>query len=326
MANDDTGAAALPSVTASPSNTAAKPAGRRTFTQWLLATETGFSFVKGLTFISFAGTLIAAYFQYLSAYQDKVQTQAKDDLAAATAAFIETSNALSTPMTLQGLLAYDFGQATKLKVDTDQNALPTRNASDMYKPYDDAFSALHENINLFARKMEIYLDWPSDLGLDPAAQTGLGQDPISTSMLGAYNFDCDSDMPSFEAGKTTVHLKGQDGSGLDVDWYSAKHHVLTMGYCLDVTHKTWLEIVLQWASHSSLNPSDVAAFFAGNNNTASLLQARLDSQVVRLNAFMTLAMNEIERIRARYQPNGFVCHIPLVSEAVALVSKTCKQI
>src|ERR1700683_2316624 len=142
MPNDDTSVAAPPSVTPPPSGAAAKPADRRPFTHWLLATETGFSFVKGLTFISFAGTLIAAYFQYLSAYQDKVQTQAKDDLAAATSAFVETSNALSTPMTLQGLLFYDFAQATKLKVDSDQNALPSKNAGDMYKPYDDAFSAL----------------------------------------------------------------------------------------------------------------------------------------------------------------------------------------
>jgi hypothetical protein len=324
MANDETGVAAAPGATAPPSGGPAKPPERRSFTQWLLATETGFSFVKGLTFISFAGTLIAAYFQYLSAYQDKVQTQAKEDLAAATSAFVETSNALSTPMTLQGLLYYDFAQATKLKVDSDQNALPSKNASDMYKPYDDAYSALHENINLFARKMEIYLDWPSNLGLDPATQNGLGQDPITTSLLGAYNFDCDKDMPSFAPGKTQVHLKGPDGSGLDVDWYSAKHHVLTLGYCLDATHKTWLEIVRQWSSHSSLNPNEITAFF--DQKKADLLQARLDGQVVRLNAFMSLAMNEIERIRARYQPNGFVCHIPLLGEIASLISAKCKQI
>jgi hypothetical protein len=323
MPNDDTTVTALPSVTA-PIGVAAKPPARRSFTQWLLATETGFSFVKGLTFISFAGTLIAAYFQYLSAYQDKVQTQAKEDLAAATSAFVETSNALSTPMTLQALLFYDFMQATRLKVDSDQNALPSKNASDMYKPYDDAFSALHENINLFARKMEIYLDWPSNLDFDPAVSTGMGQDPITTSLLGAYDFDCDSDMPSFTPGKTQVHLKGTDGSGLDVDWYSAKHHVLTMGYCLDVTHKTWLEIVRQWSSHSSLDPTDITTFL--DQKKAGLLQQRLDSQVVRLNAFMTLAMNEIARIRARYQPNGFVCHIPLVGDAVSLIGNKCKQI
>ena len=107
MANDETGVAAAPGAT-SPLSGGRQAAGRRSFTQWLLATETGFSFVKGLTFISFAGTLIAAYFQYLSAYQDKVQTQAKEDLAAATSAFVETSNALSTPMTLQGLLYLRF--------------------------------------------------------------------------------------------------------------------------------------------------------------------------------------------------------------------------
>ena len=67
----------------------------------LLATEGKFAFVKGLTFIGFLGTLIAAYFQYLTAYEDKVATQAKEDLTAATAAFTDTSTALSVPIMLQ---------------------------------------------------------------------------------------------------------------------------------------------------------------------------------------------------------------------------------
>jgi hypothetical protein len=53
MSNDDTTVAAPPGDAAPPIDTAAKPASRRTFAQWALATESGFSFVKGLTFVSF---------------------------------------------------------------------------------------------------------------------------------------------------------------------------------------------------------------------------------------------------------------------------------
>jgi hypothetical protein len=31
---------------------------------------------------------------------------------------------------------------------------------------------------------------------------------------------------------------------------------------------------------------------------------------IRLNAFMSRAMNEIEGIRVRYRPNGFFCSVP----------------
>jgi hypothetical protein len=57
------------------------------------------------------GTLIAAYFQYLTAYEDKVATQAKEDLTAATVAFTDTSTALSVPIMLQATLFRDFVNA-----------------------------------------------------------------------------------------------------------------------------------------------------------------------------------------------------------------------
>ena len=278
-----------------------------------IRTEKEFAFLKGLAVVSLLGTLIGAYFQYLSAYQDKASALAQEDTAAATSAFTETSNALSLAITLQGLLFYDFIHAVKLNAANDAAALTSKNAHDLYQPYEEASAALRENTNLLARKMEIYLDWASDIGRDPATDADLGVDPISTSLLGVFGFDCDQDMPTFEVGKSTLH-KVKNGKALDVDWYSAKHHVLTIEYCFDVTHKTWMEIVRQWASQSSLDQNDVAKFFS--EKKADQLQARLDSEVVRLNAYMSLAMSEIERIRAKYRPNGFWCSVPLVREAL----------
>jgi hypothetical protein len=269
-----------------------------------------FALFKNVALLGFFGALIAAYVQYrLSAYQENVSTQAKEDLAAATQTFVETANALSSPITLQGLLLQEFAHATKLNTVTDQTALATRYAADLYKPYEDAYASLLENVNVFARKAEIYLDWSADLASNPMVieHAGIGNDPISMLTLGAYNFDCDNDMPSFAPDKTQVLLKGQDGGGLYVDWYSAKHHLLTAAYCLSIAHDTWMEIVRQWASHGSLAADDVTKFFGANK--PDQLQARVDNEVVRLNTFMDLAMNKINGIRVKYQLNGAVCGV-----------------
>jgi hypothetical protein len=37
-------------------------------------------------------------------------------------------------------------------------------------------------------------------------------------------------------------------------------------------------------------------------------------------------MNEIERIRVKYRPGGFACHIPIVREAIGLVSEKCTPV
>jgi len=286
----------------------------------ILNAENELSFLKGLGVISVLGTLIAGYFQYLSSYEDKVSTQAKEDMAAATTAFTDTSSALATAITLQGQLFYDFSRAAMLNAAGDTNALTSRDAHDTYKPYEDASDSLRENINLIARKMELYLDWPSDPAHDPANNSALGLDPISTSFLGAVDFDCDVDMPSFAEGKSVLH-KEKDGKKLDIDWYSAKHHVLTIAYCFDVTRKTWMEIVRQWASQSSLGQAEMAKFFTDKNDEK--LQARLDKEVMRLNAFMIRAMSEIEAIRVKYRPNGFYCHLPGVREVINIFSRVC---
>ncbi len=276
------------------------------------------SYLKSFTIVGLLSTLMVAYFQYLSAYHDKVSTQAKEDMTAATGTFTETSNALSTAIVLEDQLFYNFMRAATLKASSDQAALTSKIAHDAYKPYQDASSALHENLNLLARKTEIYLDWASDPGHDPASNDTLGVDPITTSFLGVVGFDCDQDMPSFDEKNHTLH-KSKNDKTLDIDWYSAKHHVLTIGYCFDVTQKTWMEIVRQWASQSTLDPNQITKFTS--DQTSGQLQERLDSEIVRLNAYMSRAMSEIEHIRVKYRPNGFVCSVPGVGQVLSLFDR-----
>src|SRR5262245_60899922 len=271
----------------------------------LIRSEREFSFLKGLSFVGFLSTLLVAYFQYLSAYQDKVSTQAKEDLMAATAAFTEASSTFSTVMTLQQLLFYDFRYVISKNLDGDDKVLETKNAKEIYTSYDSARTALRQNIDQLARKMEIYIDWPSDLSRDPAKPTTLGADPINRPKLGAYDFDCDKFMPDFSAGHSSVDLPVpaktlKDDPTLQplrVDWYSAKHHALTLQYCFETTH-TALQIARQWASNSSIDASAKAKFV--EKEGINTVQNNLDLQVLRLNAFMSLAMRRLEDIRVRY--------------------------
>jgi hypothetical protein len=305
---------------------ASKPKSRwQRFKSAIVRTENELAFLKGLSIVSIVGTLIAAYFQNLSAYQDKVTIQAKDDLAAATQAFTEASTGLSTAIMVQDQLFYDFAHAHRQGALSDANALTTKHAADLYISYGEAVAALRQNTDLLARKMEIYLDCASDPAHDPAT-TSIGTDPITTSLLGAVGFDCDDDMPSFDKGKTRI-TKSANGATLAVDWYSAKHHLFTIAYCFDVTQKAWMEMVRKWASQSTLDQGDIDRFFApggvpGNSlSTAQQLQLRLDHEVVRLNAFMSRAMSEIEQIRVKYRPNGYFCSVPVVGTTISFVSR-----
>jgi hypothetical protein len=54
-----------------------------------------FSIAKGLAVVTLLTSVFGGYFQYLNAYQEKVSTQAKDDMTARTATFLEISNALA---------------------------------------------------------------------------------------------------------------------------------------------------------------------------------------------------------------------------------------
>ncbi len=157
----------------------------------------------------------------------------------------------------------------------------------------------------------IYVDWASDTSRDPAVSVPPTADPISISALGTFNFDCDNELPAFATGKSVLELKNNAGNALDVDWYSAKHNVLTIYYCFYVTHQL-MKAARQWASASPVDAGEKSKFIKQKD----LILNRLSNQVFRLNAFMGLVLNEIEEVRVRYRPNGFWCSVPGVREAI----------
>ena len=74
--------------------------------------------------------------------------------------------------------------------------------------------------SLRSRKAEIYLDWASDVTRDPTRNTSPSTDPIFMSLLGEYDFDCESDVPSF-FGNATTKLTDKNNPGRRLVQHSA---------------------------------------------------------------------------------------------------------
>jgi hypothetical protein len=269
---------------------------------------------RGLTVgaLGALGTVLVSLLQYQSAYQDKVATVAREDTAAATATFTDALNAMSVPILLQQRLIYDFYRAIPGDTYKNDEAYETADARNIYKSYADAYTNLNENYTLLARKVELYLDWPTNPLRESNLSAILSTDPVSLPLLGEFNFDCEGYMPTFENTNSHIALKDPQNTGrtLGIDWYSAKHHVLTTEYCFEVTHRT-MTAVLQWASRSPINPADFKSFTEPDREQI-LRYIRPANQTLRLNAFMSLAMYNIELFRSMYQPHSLLCNLPFM--------------
>jgi hypothetical protein len=213
---------------------------------------------------------------------------------------------------------------------------------------------LRQNGAIYARKAEIYLDWPSDLSRDPATERTLDEDPLTETLLTKYNFDCDSEanLPQFkgaiydgsDSGRPNEELCNDPmangpkayvdlcarlpGGAIDplqkvvnVNWWSAKHHVLVMHHCFEALHGQLdtAETLTPGGDQSRDRKQEVLKLQESNRHSLEL-QAR------RLDAFMTLTMAQLERIRVRYRPSGFFCHVPLARDAIGLFSNQCMPI
>jgi len=322
------------------------PAPPSRFWQRVISWDREFSIAKGLAIVTVLTSVFGGYFQYLNAYQEKVSIQARDDMTAATATFLEISNALAEMQSQQQLLYSDFMRTFADKTDASDRSLNARNAKDVSDAYEKARTALNANINVLARKAEIYIDWPSDIDRDAAAKHNVNDDPLSPSLLRAYDFNCAdranfprfgdvnfkppaaddpapelSDQEFCAAGVTQdpdapiapgdafarICPPKNDKPAVRIYWYSAKHEVLTMHYCLEAAHDR-LAAVRDWASKNERNQAGEQQALAD----AERIGARLDGLARRLNAFTSLALSQMERIRVKYRPVGVVCSVPFV--------------
>src|SRR5690348_4447517 len=306
-----------------------------------------------LSIVTVIAGWFGTYIQYLNAYEQKVGATAQADMAAATATFLEISNAYAEAQTEQQLIYFSFRAASKQDGSAGGKEMATKAAQAAYPDYVKARNALRQNSNGYFRKAELYIDWPSNLQRDAADTKAIDGDPLNVSMLGAYDFDCDAranfphyaykdgkadvtaDDDTIEQGlcadanqrerqvsyKSATVLCGYDEKkkaidhtkpGLIVNWHSAKHHLLVMQYCFEGVHGE-IAPARTWASGNALTDQERTDFLAEGERH----QASLDHEVERLDAFMSLVMSQLERIRVKYRPSSFYCSLPLVGYAIS---------
>ncbi|MBR0859563.1 hypothetical protein [Bradyrhizobium liaoningense] len=307
------------------------------------------SVTKGLTAVTLLTGLVGGYFQYISSYDQKMSEQAKTDMDLAAKTFMDISDAFAEVQTQQETMLRD--EFDSLKVQSSPAFIPVD--SKTLEPYDDYRKArivLRRNGAIFARKAEIYIDWPSDMGRDAAAEHTLDQDPLTATLLTKYNFDCESEanMPQFKGAiynggdpgrpseelcndptanglKSYVELCARLPNGtvdplqkvVTINWWSAKHHVLVMHHCFEAL-RGQLNLLQVPASGKQIS-SDRKPETTPQDSS----ERRLQLQARRLDAFMTLTMSQLDRIRVRYRPTGFVCHAPVLREAVGYFTNHC---
>jgi hypothetical protein len=271
-------------------------------------------------------SLIVAYFQYVNAYEEKVRAQAVSDMSAAKDTFNDISKKFSDAQTLLQLLFRDFTAASDQNASDSARRLAVEDAQAILKKYDETRLSLLEAGEVMARNAEIHIDWATEFR-DTREPHYPNSDPLTQTLLRDRNFDCDNYLPDYRNphnstgnGNTCLSQRDQvfkwavglcpnekeKGEPVRIDWFSAKHQVLTMHYCFRTLHER-LAPARSWASGKDAGP------VAASRVELEQMQKAIDNQAARLNEFMGLALFQMEAIRQNYQAAGYICHIPLVS-------------
>jgi hypothetical protein len=227
-------------------------------------------------------------------------------------------------------LYFNYRDAVRDGSDGDERAMETKNARARYQHYDDLRTSLRESIDLLARNVELKLDWVTDDGRD-AATAMIGGDPMTRIALGNYDFDCDEEkyMPRFGPGQshldlpppTAVLKNTPKARPIGIDWFSAKHHLLTLYYCFETNHRK-ITVVRKWAANSPVDTDEKESFLENLDQ----VQQSFDRVALRLNAFMTLAAQRIEDIHVKFRPRAWYCHTPFVREFIDFYSRMCRPV
>jgi hypothetical protein len=314
---------------------------------------------RTISVLSCVAGLLGGYFQYLNAYQQQVSEQAKADMAAATAEFVEISNAYAEAQTLQQRIYSDFLDSISDKSDSGTRKMVTGAVHATFQRYIKAKVELQQNSDVFARKAQIYIDWPSNLGHNGANTKAMDGDPLTESLLDSYNFECDApaNLPryvlqesassadaAFPSGKSDddvcapanapketmvdagTLICAVDGDGkIDHGKHSIAINWRSAKHHLLVMHHCFeaahdqISTARIWASDNDVSDRRKNDFLAN----ADKYRTSLDDQATRLDTFMNLVMSELERIQVKYRPAGPFCHVPLLREAIGVFSSRC---
>ena len=300
-------------------------------------------FVGNAAFLGALGTVFVGLFQYVSAYHDSVATLAKNDLDAATNALTEAVSTLANPLSLQERLIWSYSFAKKNDTENDDDAYETKSARAISKSYEDSVASLSKDVDLLARKMEIYLDLPGDLSHAAANNSSVNAEPISGASLRAFEFHCENPKHMAVFGKeksfgkdksgdpSVLRLQGEGsddngsndgGKPLFIHWKSVRDNLLTLEYCFEFTHWHMGEI-RQWASRSIDDKSQPTKSINSVDVDIKLLKTLAKSQERRFHDFMSVATFKIEQFRVKYQPNGLLCTVLGLDSAIDHFTHVC---
>lgn len=322
---------------------------------WLAKFDRRFTLVKSLSVVTVLSSLFVGSFQYMNSYQEKVSTQARENMQAAAKTFEDISTKFSQVQALQQQLFSDYAAARDDRADASEQALAVKSAQEILKVYEDAQLTLFETGELMARNAQIYIDWATNFRRDPSEQTAPTSDPLDQTLLRAYDFDCDHNLPQFvpanDSAATAPRVPTENACTIDarhnwdpaysyvdicpknrekaganasvtIHWYSAKHQVLVMHYCLRNLHER-LAPVRHWASQPEMKATASEASPPVDRDS---IQLAIDLQAKRLNAFMNLATFDMDSIRESYRPDSFACRVPIVTSVVGLFNDSCTPI
>ena len=134
--------------------------------------------------VTVLSSLAVGYFQYLSAYQEKVGSQAREhglgdgNVHGNLTRILRNAGVAAT-------LYSDFTRA--VRADPRQRRSAGHQAAPaISERYEKARIALRENIDVLTRKAEVYIDWASDMYRDAADKRNVDDDPLSQRVLRDY--------------------------------------------------------------------------------------------------------------------------------------------
>ena len=282
-----------------------------------------FHFFVSLPVVTALGSFLYSHVDYLTTYQNRIKEIGEQQIKAAEGTYSDVSKTFSQAITLQQLLFFNYRDAVQAGTQDDDSRLEAQNARAIYPKYDELRTSLREDIDLMARRAEADLDWASNTDRDAAKAGRVGLDPMSRIKLGAYNFDCDDDryMPNFKTSRVPLpvppEMKKENPAAtpLGIDWYSAKHELLTLYFCFDKDHGR-IEAARRWAAKSPVDDAARKKFIAHLSDIAD----SFDREAVRLDAFLTMGAREIEAIHVKFRPSTWYCHMIVVRQVIDMFS------
>jgi hypothetical protein len=324
------------------------------------AAPADYPITKIISILTFLAGLFGGYFQYLNAYQEQVREQAKSDMAAATAKFVEISNAYAEAQTLQRRIYSDFLESISDRSDAADKKMATSAGRPTFERYVKAKVALQQKSDVFARKAQIYIDWPSNPKHDAAHTRAMDGDPLTESLLDSYNFECDApaNLPRYvllqqQTKRTDASSPASTSNGDICAAADALKETMagssTLACAVDGDGKldrSKQAVAINWQSarHHLLvmhhcfevahDQIATARIWASGDDVserrktdflanAGKYRVSLDDEAARLDGFMNFVMSELQQIEVKYRPAGPFCHIPLLREFIGIFNTRC---